>query len=130
VNALAFAWKNHTHYLTDDGKEKATKPSAHPFTYETFIEVCIMLGTDFNPNIKGVGLVKVWNLMKEHGSIDAIGESGVDIKCLNHKEVLLLFSKPRMPLDVSISELTLETISSSLALLNTYNMNHILSSWI
>lgn len=130
IDALSYAWSNHTVYLTDDGNEKPTKPSTHPFTYDTFIEICIMLGTDFNPNIKGYGLVKVWNTMKEYGSIKAIGESGIDISCLNHKEVAEHFAKPRKPLDIDIGTISHDTIMGSLSLLTTYNLEHILRSWI
>lgn len=52
-------------------------------------DFCIMCGTDYNPNIKNIGPVRSLNLIKKFGSIDKI--EGVDVSCLNHKEVRKLF---------------------------------------
>lgn len=35
-----------------------------------FLDFCIMCGTDYNENIKGVGPVNAYKLIKEHGDID------------------------------------------------------------
>ncbi|AAT71843.1 DNA repair protein RAD2 [Rock bream iridovirus] len=35
-----------------------------------FLDFCILLGTDFNKHIRGIGHVKAQNLIKTHGSID------------------------------------------------------------
>jgi 5'-3' exonuclease len=54
---------------------------------DTFVELCIMSGTDFNDNIKNISFNKSYVLLKEYGSIKKIGRSGKDIKILNHKAV-------------------------------------------
>lgn len=41
-------------------------------TREQFVETCVMLGTDYSNNIKGVGPVATHNLMEKHGSLDEI----------------------------------------------------------
>lgn len=52
-------------------------------------DFCIMCGTDYNGNIKGVGPVGSLKLIQKYGCIDDI--EGVDVACLNHKEVRPLF---------------------------------------
>lgn len=43
-------------------------------TMEQFVDICVLLGTDFNKNIKGVGPVAVAKLMKQYGSLEKIIE--------------------------------------------------------
>jgi 5'-3' exonuclease len=38
--------------------------------YEQFLDVCIMCGTDYNNNIEGIGVIKAFEVIKEHGSIE------------------------------------------------------------
>uniref|UniRef100_A0AC35FQE8 Flap endonuclease 1 n=1 Tax=Panagrolaimus sp. PS1159 TaxID=55785 RepID=A0AC35FQE8_9BILA len=45
------------------------------FTMEQFIDMCIMLGCDYCPSIKGVGLKKAFELINTHKSIEAILEN-------------------------------------------------------
>lgn len=56
--------------------------------FPLFQELCIMSGTDFNKNMKGIGFGKALPLLREYKSIRKIGEHGkYDISVLNHKEV-------------------------------------------
>lgn len=41
-------------------------------TYESFVDLCIMCGTDYNSNIPKVGAKGALKLIKQHGSIDAM----------------------------------------------------------
>lgn len=45
------------------------------FTNEKFIDLCIMLGCDYCPSIRGVGPKKAFELINTHGSIEAILEN-------------------------------------------------------
>ena len=55
-------------------------------SYESFRDLCIMCGTDYNKNIPKIGPEKAYALIQRYGTIDAIGEATVhDITILNHE---------------------------------------------
>lgn len=60
-------------------------------TFETFLDFAIMSGCDFNQNIKDIGGVKCYNLMKEYHSIDNLPD---DFK-KNHDLTVLNYIKCR-----------------------------------
>src|SRR5262249_58160086 len=49
--------------------------SALEITREQLVDVGILVGTDFNPGIKGIGPKKALALVREHGSIERMPES-------------------------------------------------------
>jgi 5'-3' exonuclease len=51
---------------------------------ESFLDFCIMCGTDYNKNINLIGPVKALKLITVHGTIDEISKTGVDVRVLNH----------------------------------------------
>jgi len=64
------------------------------FTYEQFLDMCIMFGTDFNKNIAKVGPETAFKLMKQWGSIEAVKENTKhDISILNHVRPRELFKE-------------------------------------
>jgi flap endonuclease-1 len=49
-------------------------------TREQLVDVCIMIGTDFNPGITGIGPKKGLKLIQKHGDLETVmAESGFDI---------------------------------------------------
>lgn len=60
-------------------------------TGDQFLDFCILLGTDFNDNIPGVGPVNAFKLITEKKSIEEIGKSK-DISCLNHVRIREIFN--------------------------------------
>lgn len=64
-----------------------------------FVDFCIMCGCDYNVNVRGVGPVGAYNLIRKHGSIDAIPNFNPD--CLIHHRCRELFfplpSSEQMP---------------------------------
>ncbi len=62
--------------------------------FKEFVDVCIMSGCDYNnkKNIKGIGPVNSWKLIKEHHSIDKLPPK-YDIVTLKHVQCRRLFSK-------------------------------------
>ena len=58
-------------------------------TYNQFVDMCILLGNDFNPNIRGIALVNAWKKLQKYGSIDAMALYE-DVSVLNHKAVRAL----------------------------------------
>jgi 5'-3' exonuclease len=60
-------------------------------TMESFRDMCIMCGTDYNSNIPKIGSITSYNLISQHGSIDNLPEQ-YDKSCLNHERVRELFT--------------------------------------
>jgi len=69
---------------------------------EQLVDLCMMIGTDYNPGIRGIGPKKGLKLIREHGSLEAsleaIGEAIPD-----KDEVRSLFLKPER---MDVPELT------------------------
>jgi 5'-3' exonuclease len=60
---------------------------------DQFLDLCIMCGTDYNKNIKGIGAEKAYIQIQQHGSIEAIGaNTKLDISVLNHLRGRELFN--------------------------------------
>jgi 5'-3' exonuclease len=57
---------------------------------EQFLDFCIMCGTDYNSNIRGIGVSKAFDLINTYKSIDSL-PSYIDVSCLNFKNVRKLF---------------------------------------
>lgn len=61
---------------------------------DEFVDLCILLGCDYNDGIKGIGPVRAYNLILEHRSIKSIERNtGMDISSLNYKKSRLNFKK-------------------------------------
>lgn len=60
------------------------------FTYDQFLDFCIMCGTDYNKNIFKLGPVKAYSLISEYKSIDNL-PLNIDKTILNHNRVRELF---------------------------------------
>lgn len=62
-------------------------------------DLCIMAGCDFNDNMKGVGPVTAFKLMKKYGSIEELqrNEPHHPFEILNHIQCRELFSREELP---------------------------------
>ena len=60
-------------------------------TYSSFVDLCIMCGTDYNSNMKGIGPEKAYKLIKQYGSLDEIENAGYPTECLNYPRVRELY---------------------------------------
>ena len=64
-------------------------------TKQTFLDLCIMLGCDYNTNVPKVGMEKSYALLKQHSNIDSITEIEDEAKTiLNHVRCRELFAIP------------------------------------
>lgn len=59
--------------------------------HETFVELCIMLGCDFNTNMPGIA-TKSYRIISQYKSIDNLPKDKYNITCLNHIRCRELFS--------------------------------------
>lgn len=85
-----------------------------------FVDFCILCGTDYNANMKGVGAVSSFKLIHEHKTLEIIAKHH-DTTCLNFERVREIFSTHG---DISESEKS-KTVpytesSSKLNLTNVY----------
>jgi len=70
-------------------------------TREQLVDMGLLIGTDFNEGVKGIGPKKALALIKKHGSLEpALAELGVDIE--SKGEVREIFLKPNVLADVDI----------------------------
>ncbi len=62
-------------------------------TREQLVDIGILIGTDYNEGIKGIGPKKALDLVKKHGSIEKIAEMGLgekfDVDPLDVREIFL-----------------------------------------
>lgn len=61
-------------------------------SYDSFLDLCIMCGTDYNKNIAGIGPEKAYKLILKYKNIDAI-EGDFDLSILRHKRVREIFTQ-------------------------------------
>ena len=59
-------------------------------TREQLVGICILMGTDFNPGIKGIGPKKALALMKKHGELKAVMEATGEV-IENHDAIRQIF---------------------------------------
>jgi len=61
-------------------------------TFETFRDICIMLGTDYNNRIPGVGPVNIYKAIQQHGSLANYSQIK-DVSCYDYYNVSQIFSQ-------------------------------------
>lgn len=67
-------------------------------TIEQFRDLCILMGCDYNTNIRGIGPIKSYELIRKYKSIDRLPES-YDRSCLNYERCRSIFEyKPSVDL--------------------------------
>ena len=59
-------------------------------SHQSFVDLCIMSGCDYNTNMPGCASVKSFALLQKHGSIDNLCNL-MDVSCLNYKRCRELF---------------------------------------
>ncbi len=73
----------------------------HGITWEQLVDIAILVGTDFNPGVKGVGPKTALKLIKEHGNIEkALEKKEMDPGDFNR--VREIFMKPNVTDDYSL----------------------------
>ena len=71
-------------------------------TREQLVDMALLIGTDFNEGVRGIGPKKALALIKKHGSLDpALADLHIDIE--SKEEVRRIFLEPRV-----LSEVTVE----------------------
>ncbi|MCD6480734.1 MAG: flap endonuclease-1 [Thermoplasmata archaeon] len=65
-------------------------------TREQLVDMAIMIGTDFNEGVKGIGPKKALNLIKKYGSLEKIIEAGEVDMDADYREVREIFLYPEV----------------------------------
>ncbi len=76
----------------------------HGIIHKQLVEIAILVGTDFNEGIKGIGPVNGLKLIKKYGSLDnIIATKKINQDNLeNYEEVMKIFLEPKIIRDVSL----------------------------
>lgn len=97
-------------------------------SYETFIDLCIMSGCDYNTNIRGVGIKKSYNFLKSCKSIENLPKHKESIDCLDHDFCRNYFKYDKST-NLCSHEISLNIntdLSESRDKLSTYDMDYVL----
>lgn len=76
-------------------------------SFEQFRDLCILHGTDFNPNIPNIGPVKSWDRIQRYGSILAMSQYE-DISPLNYFNVLNIFSSTIVKININPPDINMD----------------------
>ncbi|UCE74066.1 MAG: flap endonuclease-1 [Methanomassiliicoccales archaeon] len=71
-------------------------------TREQLVDLAILVGTDFNPGIKGIGPKKALKLLKQHKDLENVMEKKA-LSIENYQEIRNIFLKPEVTDDYEIS---------------------------
>jgi flap endonuclease-1 len=125
-DSLLFGAPRLVRYLTITGKEflpskgiaRPLKPelinlnsflSHYTITREQLIDAAILMGTDFNQGIKGIGPKTALRLVKKHGKIENMpAEVRNKIEGQNYEQVRKIFLKPQVTSKYSLSYKSLD----------------------
>ncbi|RLF15356.1 MAG: flap endonuclease-1 [Thermoprotei archaeon] len=101
-----------TEFLPSKGIVRPLKPEIieleatlklHGLTREQLVDIAILLGTDFNEGVKGVGPIKALKLIKSYGRLEALPPTIKSKLPPNYEEVREIFLNPKVTADYSIS---------------------------
>jgi len=71
-------------------------------TREQLVDIALLIGTDFNPGVKGIGPKRALGLVRKHATLEgALAELGVDIE--SKEEVRAIFLDPKVANDVQVA---------------------------
>jgi len=93
-------------FLPSKGVSRPLKPelieldkflSNYEITREQLIEIAVLIGTDFNEGVKGIGPKTALNLIKKHGKIETLpNEMKETLEAQNYREVRKFFLEPKV----------------------------------
>lgn len=70
--------------------------TSHRITREQLVDMAILMGTDFNEGVKGIGPKTALKLVTEHGSIENIAEAETVMVIEHLDEIRRIFLQPRV----------------------------------
>lgn len=91
-------------------------------SFDLFQDMCIMSGTDFNQNIKGISLMKSYKMLKTYGSFEEVAKTR-DVSCINRDEVKKMFTI--IPWEETVKNCSIEFGATNLEAFKTYDLEHL-----
>ncbi|MGB9717349.1 MAG: flap endonuclease-1 [Thermoproteota archaeon] len=100
-----------TEFLPSKGYSKVLSPelieaddvlSRLGISREQLVDIAILVGTDFNEGVKGIGPKKALQLIKKHGRIDGIPKNVLPKAPENYAEVRRVFMQPDVKEEYSV----------------------------
>lgn len=92
-------------------------------SFERFRDLCILCGTDFNPNIPSIGLVRAWDKIQKYGTIREMAKHE-DVRILNYDAVLKIFASTIVKVDIPAPEINIEAFrENSRQVLEEYHLS-------
>lgn len=82
--------------------EKEAILKEHSITHEQLIDISILIGTDFNEGVKGIGPKKSLHLIKKYGCIENLPDEIKD-KLEGFEEIRKIYLQPEVTENYSIS---------------------------
>jgi flap endonuclease-1 len=76
----------------------------HGITHEQLIDLAILVGTDFNPGIKGIGPKTALKLVREHGRLEEMPEKVASGLPEQYEEIRRIYLEPDVTDDYTIEE--------------------------
>jgi len=99
-------------FLPSKGVSRPLKPelieldkflSNYEITRAQLIDIAILIGTDFNEGVKGIGPKTALNLIKNHGKIENLpNEMKETLEAQNYREVKKFFLEPKVTTDYTL----------------------------
>jgi len=120
-DSLLFGTPRLLRYLTISGREflpskgvsRPLKPelieldtflSTHEITRQQLVEIAVLIGTDFNEGLKGIGPKTALNLIKNYGEIENLpSEIESALEAQNYLEVKRFFLEPEVTTDYTLN---------------------------
>jgi len=99
-------------------------------TREQLVEIGILIGTDYNPGVKGIGSKKALNIIKKYGSIEqAVNQGGIDsIELLDELREIFLQPRVEEPPDLSWGEIARLSVISFMCDRHSFSVDRITSA--
>lgn len=118
-DTLLFGSPRLVRYLTISGKEflpskgisRPLKPelislskllSKHKITREQLVDLAILIGTDFNQGVKGIGPKTALSLIKKHDKIEGLPNDIASKIPRHHEEIRKIFLSPKITSDYTL----------------------------
>jgi flap endonuclease-1 len=119
-DSLLFGAPNLLRYLTISGREflpskgtsRLLKPElielnkflgSHNITREQLVDIAMLIGTDFNEGVKGIGPKTALSLIQKHGNVERLPtEIKSELDAQNHEAVRRVYMQPEVTVDYTI----------------------------
>src|SRR3990172_2707831 len=85
--------------------EEFAQSAQREFSFDSFQDLCILLGNDFNTNIPQMGEVGSWKTILKYGNIPALSQDR-DVAILRYPEVKALFCSTQVQVELDPAQLT------------------------